>query len=113
VSGTHQLEADPGERLVFGDSFEEFDRVQFALRVLRLLSPPRMTVAVYECQRQRVESGRDPSRGPNATWGVLGVPRRASRQHIVLAVAELAGMSDLPYVVDLLSQQPPTAALRE
>ncbi len=92
------------ERLVQGEAAEDFDRVRFALRLLDLLSPPRMTVAVYESRSLRVEQGRDWARGADARFGVLGVPRGASRSHIVLAVAELAGVQHEPFVVDLLNQ---------
>lgn len=101
---THSIRDTRADRLVFEGSSEKFDRVQFALRVLRVLAPPRMTIAVYECRREmRVERGRDLEGGQSATWGLLGVSRHASRQHIVLAVAELAGVPQPPFLVDLLS----------
>jgi hypothetical protein len=102
-SHTHSIRDTRADRLVFSGEVENFDRVQFALHVLRRLAPPRMTVAVYECRRElKIERGRDMARGASATWGILGVPRSASREHIVLAIAELAGVSEQPFVVDLL-----------
>ena len=97
------LQEPRSNRLILGESHEDFDRVAFAMRVLRVLSPVRMTVAVYECRELRVEQGRDLERGGDARFGILGIPRGASRSHIVLAVAELAGTERTPFVVDLLT----------
>jgi hypothetical protein len=109
ASDTHSIRDTRADRLVTESSSEEFDRIQFALKVLRLLAPPRMTIAVYECRREmRVERGRDLERGRSATWGLLGVSRRASRQHIVLAAAELAGSPQPAFLVDLLSAAAPS-----
>jgi hypothetical protein len=49
---------------------ERFDRIAFAMHALRLLSPPKVTVAIYRA----------------------GLRLRA----------ELAGLAEAPYVVDLL-----------
>lgn len=102
ASPSYELRDPRADRLNFDASVEEFDRVAFARRLLRLLAPPRLTVAIYECRRElRVEKGRDFAR--DARWGVLGVPRSASREHIAFAVAELAGVADRPFIVDLLA----------
>lgn len=95
------------EQRVFepGDS-EEFDRMEFALEVLRLLEIPRMTVALYPGKdRLSVSRGHDFARGPGATWAIVAVPPNASRMHIVYALAELAGVHDVPYVVDTLARR--------
>jgi hypothetical protein len=82
---------------------ERFDRIAFAMHALRLLSPPKVTVAIYRAGlRLRVERGRDLRAGAGATWATLGIPPHASRRQIALAVAELAGLGEVPYVVDLL-----------
>jgi hypothetical protein len=82
---------------------ERFDRIAYAMYALRLLSPPKVTVAIYRASlRLRVEQGRDLRAGGDATWATLGVPPHASRRQIALAVAELAGLAEVPYVVDLL-----------
>jgi hypothetical protein len=83
---------------------ERFDRIAFAMHALRLLSPPKVTVAIYRAGlRLRVERGRDLHAGAGATWATLGIPPHASRRQIALAVAELAGLAEVPYVVDLLA----------
>ncbi|GMV14642.1 MAG: hypothetical protein AMXMBFR56_28660 [Polyangiaceae bacterium] len=84
-------------------SAEEFDRIAFAMRALRLLRPP-MTVAVYpRTLSLSVERGRDLSTEPTGTWAMLGIPPNASRAHIALAVAELAPAEQRPWLLDLLA----------
>jgi hypothetical protein len=88
-------------RLAFG--VERFDRVQFALRALSILRPRGMKVAVYQGRFDvRVETGRNFGAGPEATWAMVGIPPHASREHIAVALAELAGVASMPYVIDLL-----------
>ena len=83
---------------------ERFDRIAYALEAFRLLSPPRVTVAIYRAGlRLRLERGRDLRAGAGATWATLGIPPHASRRQIALAVADLAGLAGVPYVVDLLA----------
>ena len=104
TSQRHTIQDSRADRLIYESDHEEFDRLKFALRVLRLLAPPRMTVAVYESRRElRAERGHDLTQGPRATWGMLAVPRRASRREIVAAVAELAGIPQPSFIVDVLS----------
>jgi hypothetical protein len=91
---------------------ERFDRIAYAMHALRLLSPPRVTVAVYRAGlRLRVERGRDLRAGAGATWATLGIPPHASRRQIALAVADLAGLAGAPYVVDLLVNAADRAAV--
>jgi hypothetical protein len=91
---------------------ERFDRIAYALHALRLLSPPRVTVAIYRAGlRLRLEQGRDLRAGEGRTWATLGIPSHASRRQIALAVAELAGCSGVPYVVDLLIRAADRAAV--
>lgn len=87
-------------------SDERFDRMDFAMRALRLARPPGMTVAVFEA-RSRVysESGLDLRRGPDATWGILAVPPHASREDIAVAVVRLAGRAHDPYMLDVILAQ--------
>jgi hypothetical protein len=82
---------------------EDFDRMAFAMRALHRLRPKRMKVAVYETvSAMRVEQGRDFQRGEGATWAMVGIPPRASREHIAYALAELAGVESVPYAVQML-----------
>ena len=90
-------------RIAYGD--ERFDRLKFAMRALRILRPRGMKVAVYEARFDvRVEQGRDFARGADAkaSWAMVGIPPHASREHIALALAELAGVSRVPFVIDVL-----------
>ena len=80
----------------------DFDRIAFAMRALDRLRLPRMTVAVYPALTTlRVEQGRD-LRREGSTWAIVGIPPHASREHIAYALAELAGVESVPYVVQML-----------
>jgi hypothetical protein len=75
-------------------SAERFDRIAFTMHALRVLRP-RLTVAVYPRTRSlHVDKVRD-------HWATLGVPPDASREHIVLAVAEIAGIPNASLLVSL------------
>ena len=80
---------------------ERFDRIAFAMRTLRIVQPP-MTVAVYPRRRGlSVDRGTDPT-PERREWAIVGIGPQASREHIALAVAELAGVAGVPFAVDLL-----------
>lgn len=101
-SNTHSIEA---ERRFEARSSERFDRVAYALELLKVLSP-QLTVGVYGTLRHmHVERGRLSSKGP---WALFGVPPHATRESIARAVAELSGVESAPFVVDLLSAKPVT-----
>lgn len=90
------------QRSLDQSSSEEFDRVAFTMQLLRLLRPP-MTVAVYPRLRElEVQTGRDLSRDGDGVWAMLGVPANASREHIALAVAGLAGVPRPSLLLDLV-----------
>jgi hypothetical protein len=90
------------QRRLDQSSNEQFDRIAFAMRALRVLRP-RLTVAVYPRARElHVERGRDLSGGPDASFAMLGVPPDASREHIALAIAELGDDRQSPLLVELL-----------
>jgi hypothetical protein len=85
------------------ESNETFDRIAFAMRLLRILAPPNLTVVFHESYRSvRVERGRSSARRPGADWAMVGISPRASREVIALAMAEVAGVERVPFVVDLL-----------
>jgi hypothetical protein len=85
------------------ESNESFDRMALAMRLTRLLPPRDSTVIFHETYRGvRIERGRDYARGGGATWAMLGISSRASREHIALAVAELAGAERIPFIIDWL-----------
>lgn len=81
---------------------EAFDRVAYAKRLLRVLSPAGLRVAICPgTEKLSVESGRDWFRG-RGRWALLSVPPDASRAHIAVTVARLAGREADPYVLDVL-----------
>lgn len=89
---------------------EVFDRVAFAASALRLLRPPRTTVAICRSTRGlRVETARDLSRGTDAVFTILAIPEWAGRAEIAQAVAEIAGLGGAPLVVAALLGHTPRA----
>jgi hypothetical protein len=97
-------ERRPETRIEAYRSVERFDRIAFAMLLLSKVPLHRMTVAVYERRGDlRVERGRRMPQSP--TWAMIGIPPYASREHIALAVAEIAGVARVPFVVDLLARQ--------
>ena len=93
-TSTHSIVA---QRVFEARSSEAFDRIAFALSVIRLLKP-KLNVAVYPRSRH-LETTRG---GIAEPWAILGVPPHATRENIVRAVAELSGAVDQPFLVDLL-----------
>jgi hypothetical protein len=84
-------------------SSEIFDRIAFAERIVSLVKPANMRVAIAEGRtRVVVEMGRWWGRAEGARWAMLCVPPTASRRAIALAVAALAGPTPEPYVLDTL-----------
>ncbi|MEI8254633.1 MAG: hypothetical protein WCJ30_03080 [Deltaproteobacteria bacterium] len=80
-----------------------FDRVGYAMRALRMLRPPGLTVVVREGRfGLTVDAGRDWGRGEGSRWAVLSIPPDATREDIAVAVAELAGVSRDAWVLDVL-----------
>jgi hypothetical protein len=82
---------------------ERFDRVAYATRVLRLLAPRDLTVALcHGAERLVVREGRelDPKRPKR--WAIVSIPPDASRAHIAVSLARLAGRHDEPFLLDVL-----------
>lgn len=99
----HRLHIQEERHQLDTTSSERFDRIAFTMHALRVLSP-RLTVAVYPRTRSlHVDKVRD-------LWATLGVPPDASREHIILAVAELAGVPNPSLLVDLALASPSPAA---
>ncbi|MBI2394179.1 MAG: hypothetical protein HYV09_31705 [Deltaproteobacteria bacterium] len=116
-SGGHALEPDEKDgrwiieerrTIARTEGIERFDRVAFALRVLEILQKRQgahrgMTVAVYQGRFElQVERGRDWGGPPGATWAMIAVPPDATRERIVLALAELCGVPATPWLLDTL-----------
>lgn len=84
---------------------ERFDRIAYAARVLRLLSPRDMTVVLCAgTERLAVREGKelDPARPPR--WAIVSIPPDASRAHIAVSLARLAGRHGEPYLLDVLTR---------
>jgi hypothetical protein len=93
VSGqsTRQERIQPRVQLEYEDP-SDFDRIAFAMRALRVLRPKRMKIAVYPAvSALHVASGEEYGRGEGARWAMVGIPPRASREHIAYALVELCG----------------------
>ena len=104
MSDEYRLQLVEEERRFDARDREPFDRIAFALRVISILRPD-MNVTVHRgFRRLVVQRGRDRAHGPDAFWAMIAIPPDASRAHVVTALAELAGLSHAPYVVDLLLQ---------
>ena len=97
---THSVQA---EDRFEARSTERFDRIAYAIELLKVLNPP-LTVAVYRTSGHlQVSRGQLSSQGP---WALFGVPPHATRSSIALALAELSGVAREPFMVDLLSATP-------
>jgi hypothetical protein len=82
---------------------ERFDRLAFAMRALALLRPTATRVAVYPRRSAiSVEQGRDLEHGFLSRWAMVGIPPDATREHIVLALAELSPVPAPAYLLDAL-----------
>lgn len=98
---SHTIQA---ERQYEARSTESFNRIAFAMSVLRVLKPA-LRVAVFARSRQlSIERGR--GLGEEGPWALMGVPPHATRESIVRAVAELSGLESEPFLVDLLCAIP-------
>ena len=86
-------------------SSERFNRIAYAMSLLKVLRPA-MDVAVYPRSRHlTVERG--PRGGGGPAWATFGIPPYATRESIASALAELAGVSREPFLLDLLCATPP------
>lgn len=81
---------------------EQFDRLAYAKRALRLLRV-RMTVALCAgTERINVQAGGLPGDASRGTWAIVSIPPDASRVGIALTLARLAGREHDAYVMDVL-----------
>ena len=80
---------------------QRFDRLTFALHALDLLSPARTRIAVFVSSRLEVTQGLDLARGPGARWAMVGIPRDASAESIVLALTKIDGLDEKPYSLSI------------
>ena len=81
---------------------EEFDRVDFARRVLDVLKPQGVRVLLRDGMREFViEQGRLWSRG-GMRWAMVAIPGQASREEIIWNLVELVGYTPGPYRFDVM-----------
>ncbi|MEM1028830.1 MAG: hypothetical protein AAF928_14955 [Myxococcota bacterium] len=95
------------ERVARNASFEwydrhAFDRLAFANRVLDLIQPKDMSVVLYRGVRELRIERRQRRPGSKRSWASVAIPPHVPPERIVYALAELAGVADVPFVVDLL-----------
>ena len=88
------------ERVFEARSSERFNRLDYAMEVLKLLNPP-LRVAVYRNHSHlRVERGR--GLGGEGAWALCGIPPHATRESIARTLVELSGLEQEPFLLDLL-----------
>jgi hypothetical protein len=105
MSSPHETTFVEEIRKFESSSPESFDRVGFALSALSALRSERVTVAVYARRAGAdffVQSVRDLRGGHGARWALVGIPAGASRAQIARELAELLGVSEVPYALDVL-----------
>lgn len=92
---------DPRRRVEHHDP-EVFDRMAFAMRALDVLRPKRLRVALYRTRSSmQVEVMNDLSR-EGFRIASVGIPDHASAAHIAYALAEIAGVTSVPYAVQMM-----------
>jgi hypothetical protein len=100
MAGRTLSQSVQAERRYEARSSERFDRIAYAVSLLKLLRP-NVTVAIYPRTRQlQLERGRFPR-----DWALLGVPPHATRESIACALAELSGLENQRFLIDLLAAQ--------
>jgi hypothetical protein len=94
-------QTDPRRRVEHHDT-ENFDRIAFAMRALDVLRPKRLRVALYRTtSSMQVEVVSDVAREGYRVASV-GIPDHASAAHIAYALAEIAGVTSVPYAVQMM-----------
>lgn len=94
-------QTDPRRRVEYHDS-EQFDRIAFAMRALDVLRPKRLRIALYRTSSlMQVEVLNDVTREGYRVASV-GIPDHASAAHIAYALAEIAGVTSVPYAVQMM-----------
>jgi hypothetical protein len=94
-------QTDPRRRIEHHDP-ESFDRLAFAMRALDVLRPKRLRVALYRTSSSmQVEVIKDVSR-EGVRIASVGIPDHASAAHIAYALAEIAGVTSVPYAVQMM-----------
>jgi hypothetical protein len=113
MSPSRSIELAPSKRFVEfvrderDHDREAFNRIAYAKHLLRILAPRgRVALCVGE-DRLRVEQGGLPGLPRLGRWAIVSIPRDASRVHIAMAMARLAGREDEPFLLDVLLRARP------
>ena len=90
-------------RAVRGEGRRARDAIAFARRALRILSPRRVSVAIYEGRFDlRVEQGRAWDGRADERWAMVAIPDGETPERIAMVLAELAGVAHVPFVIETL-----------
>jgi hypothetical protein len=81
---------------------EAFNRLAYAKHVLKVLSLPTKVAICVGAEKLKVEHGGQPGARNRGRWAIVSIPPDASRAHIAIALAKLAGRELDPYVLDTL-----------
>jgi hypothetical protein len=81
---------------------EAFDRVKYAAKLLKILAVPARVAICSGGETIRIQQGTEPGAPRKGRWAIVSIPPDASRAHIAVALAKMAGRQDEPYVLDVL-----------
>jgi len=87
---------------------EAFNRVAYAAQLLKMLKVRQKVAICVGTERIHVEQGGLPGLPRSKPWAILSIPPDASRAHIAITIAELAGRARDPYVLDMMLRSRPT-----
>ena len=80
---------------------EAFDRLAYARQLLGVLKVRRRVALCVGTEKIQVDQGGWAGM-TTAPWAILSIPPDASRAHIALTIAQLAGRSRDPFLLDTL-----------
>lgn len=84
-----------------------FDGVAYAMRLLRFLDPPLLSVYVRRSARElQTEGGRAWGRAPGERWASIAIPPSATRMDIVTAILAVTGRDNEPLLLEVLLRLP-------
>ncbi len=81
---------------------EAFDRLAYARQLLRLLKVRRRVALCVGTEKIQLDQGGWHGLPMQPPWAILSIPPDASRAHIALTIAQLAGRSRDPFLLDTL-----------
>ena len=81
---------------------EAFDRLAYARQLLGVLKVNRRVALCVGTDKIQVDQGGWPGLPQHPPWAILSIPPDASRAHIALTIAQLAGRSRDPFLLDTM-----------